>query len=143
MIDEKDGHIPSPLIMFTCTVLSNILLEWHKCQGVYPNASKWYLKADKPDGFNNFHCQNAGGMILSYCAVTGCKLLTLPGIADTYPCLMNIWNTLPESYQQRVYNNNLATVKGQILQAEKQTPALVISVDTTGVDNAILHDYMT
>jgi hypothetical protein len=55
---------------------------------------------------------------------------------------MNTWNTLPESYQQRVYNNTLATVKRQIKQAENPTPAMVISVVAACVDNAILHDYL-
>ena len=41
---------------------------------------------------------------------------------------MNTWNTLPESYQPRVYNNTLPTVKRQIQQAENPTPAVVISV---------------
>jgi len=27
-IDDKDGHIPSPLIMFTCTALYHAVLEW-------------------------------------------------------------------------------------------------------------------
>jgi hypothetical protein len=56
---------------------------------------------------------------------------------------MNTWNTLPESYQQRVNNNTLATVKRQIQQAENQTPAVVISVDAAHVDNAILRHYLT
>jgi hypothetical protein len=56
---------------------------------------------------------------------------------------MNTWNTLPESYQQRVYNNTLATVNGQIQQAENPTPAVVISVDPAHVDNAILLDHLT
>jgi hypothetical protein len=54
---------------------------------------------------------------------------------------MNTWNRVPESYQQRVYNNTLATVKRQIQQAENPTPAVVISVETAHVDNAILLDY--
>jgi hypothetical protein len=54
--------------------------------------------------------------------------------------LINTWNTLLESYQQMVYNNTLATVKGQIQQAKNQPPALVISVDAVRVDNAILLD---
>jgi len=49
---------------------------------------------------------------------------------------MNTWNTLPESYQQRVYNNTLATVKHQIQQAENPTPAVVISMEAARVDNA-------
>jgi len=72
----------------------------------------------------------------------GRKLLTSPGVADTYTFLMNTWNTLPESYQQRVYNNTLAAVKRQIQQAENPTPAVVISVEAARVDNAILLDYL-
>jgi len=56
---------------------------------------------------------------------------------------MNTWNTLPESYQQRVYNDTLATVTRQIQQAENPTPAVVISVEAGRVENAILLDYLT
>jgi len=56
---------------------------------------------------------------------------------------MNPWNTLPESYQQRVYNNNLATVKCQILLAENRTPAVVISTEAASADNAILLYYLS
>ena len=56
---------------------------------------------------------------------------------------MNTWNTLRESYQHRVYNNTLATVKRQIQQAENPTSAEEISTQTAGVDNAILLDYLT
>jgi hypothetical protein len=55
---------------------------------------------------------------------------------------MNTWNTLPESNQQMVYNNTLATVKCQIQQAKNQTPALAISVEAARVHNAILLDYL-
>jgi hypothetical protein len=55
---------------------------------------------------------------------------------------MNTWNTLLESYQQRVYNDTLATVKRQIQQAEDPTPAMVISVEAARVDNATLLDYL-
>jgi len=55
---------------------------------------------------------------------------------------MNTWNTLPVSYQQRVYNNTLATVKRQIKQAENPTPAMVISMEAAHIDNAILLDYL-
>jgi hypothetical protein len=54
---------------------------------------------------------------------------------------MNTWNILPESYQQRVYNNTLATVKRQIQQANNRTPSMLIRVDAARVDNAILLDY--
>jgi hypothetical protein len=53
---------------------------------------------------------------------------------------MNTCNTLLESYQQRVYNNTLATVKHQIQQAENQTPAVVFTMEAARVDNAILLD---
>jgi len=52
-------------------------------------------------------------------------------------------NTLPESYQQTVYDNTLATVNRQIQQAENPMPAMVISVEAACVDNAILLDYLT
>jgi hypothetical protein len=142
MINNKDGHIPSPLIMFTYTALRHALLEWQKNKGVHPKASKSKLKADRPDRSNYFNHKNDGGKIASCCTVTGRKLLTSPGVADTYTFLMNTWNTLPESYQQRVYNNTLATVKRQIEQAENSTPAVVICVESAHVDNAILLDYL-
>jgi len=39
MIDNKDGHIPLPLIKITCTGLRYALLEWQKIQGVHPKAT--------------------------------------------------------------------------------------------------------
>jgi len=143
MIDHKDGHIHSPLIMFTCSALRHALLEWQKNQGVHPKASKSKLKANRHDRSNYFNCKNDGGNIASCCAVRCPKLVTSPSVADTYTFLMNTWNTLPESYQQRVYNNTLATVKRQIRQAENPTPAVVISVETAHVENAILLDYLS
>jgi len=140
MINDKDGYIPSPLIMFTCTALRHAPLEWQKNQRVHPKASKSKLKADRPDRSNYLNHQNDCGKIASCCAVTGRKLLTSPGIADMYTLLMNTWNTLPESYQQRVYNNTIATVKRQIQQVENPKPAVVISVEAARVDNAILLD---
>jgi hypothetical protein len=56
---------------------------------------------------------------------------------------MNTSNTLQESSQQRVYKNTLATLKFQIQQAENPTPAVVISLEAAGFDNAILLDYLT
>jgi hypothetical protein len=143
MIDDKDSHIPSPLIMFTCTALPHALLEWQKNKGVHPKASKSTLNADRSDCSNYFNCKNDGGKMVSCWAVKGHKLLTSPGVADTYTLWMNTWNTLPESYQQRVYNNTLATVKRQIQQAENPTPAVVISMEAACVDNVILLDYLT
>jgi hypothetical protein len=60
-----------------------------------------------------------------------------------YTFMMNIWNTLPESYQQRVYKNTLATVKCQTQQAEEPTPAVVISVEAAHVENAVPVDWLT
>jgi len=56
---------------------------------------------------------------------------------------MNTWKTLLESYQQREYKNTLSTVKCQVQRAENATPAVVISVDSAHVDNAILVDNVT
>jgi len=112
-------------------------------KGVHPKASKSKLKADRPDHLDYFNCKNDSGKIASCCAVMGRKLLTSPGIAHTYTFLMNSWNTLPESYLQRVYSNTLATVMRQIQPVENPTPAAVISVEAARVVNAILLDYLT
>jgi hypothetical protein len=141
MIDNKDGCIPSPLIMFTCTVLRHALLEWQKNKGAHLKASKSKLKANRPDNSNYFNCKNDGEKIISCCAVTGRNLLTSPGFADTYTFWMNTWNTLPVSYQQRVYNNSLARVKRQMQQTENPIPAMVICMEAARVENAILLDY--
>jgi len=138
MINDKDGNIPSPLIMFTYTALRHPLLEWQKNKGVHPKVSKSKLGADRPDRSNYFNRNNDGGKIASCSAVTGCKLITSPGVADPYTFMMNTWNTLPESYQHRVYNNTLATIKRQIQLAENPTPAVVISMEAAHVDNDIL-----
>jgi len=143
MIDDKDGHIPLPLFMFTCTALRHDPVEWPKNKGVHPKASKSKLKLDRPDCSNYFNYKNDGGKNASGCAATDCKLLTSPGVADTYAFLMNTWNTLPESYQQRVYEIGPATVRCQIQQADNPTPAEVISVEAAPVDNAIYLDYLT
>jgi len=83
MIDDKDSHIPSPLIMFTCTALRHALLEWQKNEGVPLKASKSKLKADRADHSKYFNYKNNSGKNASCCAATGCKLLTSPGVADT------------------------------------------------------------
>jgi len=142
-IKDKDGHTPSRLIMFTCTALRHDLLRWQKNKGVHPKTSKSKLKADRPDPSNYFNYKNDGGRNPSCCAAIGRKLLTSPGVADTYTVLMNNWNTLPESYQQRLYKNTLPTFNRQIQQAENPMPAMVISVEAARVDNAILLDYLT
>jgi len=143
MIDVKDSHIPSPLIMFTCTTSHHVFLEWQRNKGVHLEASISKLNADRPDRSNHFNYTNDGGRNTSCCVATGCKLITSPGIADRYTFLMNTWNTLPESYQQMVYKYILATVKRLIQQAENPMPAMIIIMEAAGVDNAILLDYLT
>jgi hypothetical protein len=128
--------------MFFCTALRHALLEWQKIKGVHPKTSKSKLKADRPDRLNYINHKNECGKIASCCVATGRKLLTSPGVADTYTFLMNTWNTLLESYQQRVYNNTLATVKRQVQQAENPTPAVVISVEEAHAENAIVREYL-
>jgi hypothetical protein len=56
---------------------------------------------------------------------------------------MDTCSTLPESYQQMVYNNTIAIVKCQIQQGENTTPAVVISVEAAGADNDIILAYLT
>ncbi|KAF8539100.1 hypothetical protein BDD12DRAFT_883295 [Trichophaea hybrida] len=143
MIENKDGHIPSPLIMFTCTTLRLALLDWQKPKGIDAKASNSKLNADRPDHSNYFNYKNDVGKNASCCTAMGHKLLTSAAVADTYAFLMNTWNTLPESYQQWVYNNTIATVKSDIQQTENPTPAVVISVEAARVDNPILLDYLT
>jgi len=143
MIDDKEGHIPLPLIMFSCTALRHALQEWQKNKSVHPKASKSKLKANRPDRSNYLNYKNDAGKDTSCCAAMGRKLLTSPGVSDTYTFLINTWNTLPESYQQRVNNNTLATVKRQIQQTENPMPTVVISVEAGCVDNAIVVDYLT
>jgi len=118
-------------------------MEWQQNKGVHLKASKSKLKVDRPDPSNYFNYKNDCGKNASSCAVTGRKLLKSPGVADMYTFLMNTWNTLPESYQQRVYNSSLATFKQQIQQAENPTPVTVISMRAVPVDNANLRDYVT
>jgi len=102
MIDENDGHIPSPLIMFTCTMLRHAHLEWQKNNGVHPKASRSKLKAFWPDRSYYLNNINDGGRIASCWTAVGRKLLALPGVQDMSTLLMNTLNTYPESYQQRV-----------------------------------------
>jgi hypothetical protein len=56
---------------------------------------------------------------------------------------MNTWTKLPESYQQRLYQNTLATVKHKIKRAENPTTAIVSSMEAVHVANLILLDYFT
>ena len=89
MIDDKDSHIPLPLIMFTCTTLRHALLKLQKNKGIHPKASKSKLYADKPDRSNYFNYKNDGDRIASCCAGTGRKLVTSPCVPATYIFLMN------------------------------------------------------
>ena len=143
MMDDKDGHIPSPLIIFTCTALRHALQEGEKNKGVHPKAFKSKLNADRPDCSNYINYKNDSGKNPSCRTATSRKLFTSPGIADTYTFLMNTWNTQPLSYQLKVYKNTLATVKRQIQQAENTLPAVVTSVEAAQFNNTILRDYLT
>jgi len=83
MIEDKDGHKPSPLIMFTCTALCHALLQWQKNKVIHPKASQSKLKEDRPDRSNYFNYKNVRGQNASCCTATGPKLVTSPGVADT------------------------------------------------------------
>jgi hypothetical protein len=67
-------------------------------------------------------------------------MLKSPGVADTDTSVMNPWNTLPESYQQRVYKNTLRTVKRQIKHDENPTLAVVINVGVELINIAVVHN---
>jgi len=143
IIDDEDGHIPSPLIMFTCIALHHAFLKWQRNQCIHLKTSKSKQKADRPDHSNYFNYKNDSGKNTSCCTATGRKLLMSLGVANMDTFRINTSNTLPESYQQRVYKNTLAKVKHQIQQAENLTPAVVIRVEAVCVDNANLLDYLT
>ena len=44
MINDKEGHIRSALIIFTCSTLRHALPEWQKNKVVHPKASKSKLE---------------------------------------------------------------------------------------------------
>ena len=67
MINDKDSHIPSPLIMFACTTLRHALLERQKNKGVHPKASKSKLQVDRSDRSKNINYNNDGGKNRSCC----------------------------------------------------------------------------
>jgi len=76
VIDDKDGHILLPLLMFTCTILHHTLREWQWNKGIHPKGSKSKFKVDSPDPSNYFNYQNDCGNIASGCAVTSRHKLT-------------------------------------------------------------------
>jgi len=57
-MDDKDSHIPSPLIMFTCTAFCDALVEWQTNKDIYPKASKPKLIEQRPDRSNYFNYMN-------------------------------------------------------------------------------------
>jgi len=116
------GGFPGPVVN-----TSHALLEWQRNNGVHPKVSQPKLKADRSDGLNYFNYKNDGGQNACCTAAMGRKLMTSPGIAETYTLLTNTWDTLPECYQQRVYGIMSATDKRQIQHAGSLTPAVVIS----------------
>jgi len=142
MLDDNNGHILLPMIMSTCTTLRHALLQWQKNKGVHPKASKSKLTADRSDCLNYFNYKDDRCKNTSCCATTGHKSFPLAGVADTHTCLMNTWNTLPESNQQWVYKNTRATVRCQMQQEENPMPAVVISLEAAPVANAVLLDYL-
>jgi len=140
MLDDKDGNIPSPLIIDMCIALRHDLLQWQKSKSVEQKASKTKLKADRPHRMNNFNLMNVVGMIASCYAAIGRTSITSPGVADTYSFLKTTWNTLPEIYQQGEYTNTLAIVECPIEQVENPIPTALIILKAESTDNAIVHD---
>jgi hypothetical protein len=143
MIDDKDSHIPLPQIIFSFPMLSHAFLDWLKNNSVHRKASKSKLKSGRPDLFNYFNSMNVGGKNASCCGAMGPKLICLAVIAHKNIVLMNTWNMLPESYEQRVNTNTVAALKHQIQQAENTTPAVVTSIEGVWVDNIIVLHILT
>jgi hypothetical protein len=114
LIDDRDSDIPSPLIMYTCTGLHHAPPEWQTNKVDHSKVSKSKRTVDRPDHSYCFIYMNDGGKNAPCCIVMGHKQLTSPGVADMYTFLMNTWNTLPSSYQQKVYKNTFGTAKGDI-----------------------------
>jgi len=52
MIDDNDGHIPLPLVMFTCTTMRHALQKWKQNNGVPVKASKSMQKSDRLESSN-------------------------------------------------------------------------------------------
>jgi hypothetical protein len=129
--------------MFTCIALRHAPLEWQKNKGVHLQASKSKLNVDSPDPSNNFNHKSESGKNESCCAATSPKLLTSPGIPDTYTFLMTTWNSLPVSSKQTVYSNSLATFMRHIQQMDNPKPAVVISMEAERVHNPILLENVT
>jgi len=100
------------------------------------------MKAERPDPLNYFNYMNDGGKKTICCTAMSRKLLTSPAVGDTYSFLMNTCNTLPESYQQRVYLNPVATIMCLLQQAENPMLPVAISVEAARIDNAIYLDYV-
>jgi hypothetical protein len=70
MIDNEDGHIPSALIMFTCTTLCHTLLQCQRNTCLHPKGSKSKLKEDRGDDSNYFNMRNYSDKKTSCCAAT-------------------------------------------------------------------------
>lgn len=143
MINDQYRHIPSPLIMFTWTASLHDLQDCQMYNGVVLKGSKSMVNAGRPDRSNHPNYKFDSGPVACCCAATARKMLTSPGIAARYTLLMNTWNTLQESYQQRLDKNIHATVNHQIQQVENPIPARVISLDVGSIDNARYVDNLT
>ena len=101
------------------------------------------MKGHKPDRSNYFNYKHDHGKNPSCRAATCYMLLSSLGIADTYTFLINTLNKLPESYQQLVYKNPLATVKCKIQHEEDATPPEVMMMEAAHVAKPICLAYMT
>lgn len=73
-IDDKNGNIPLPLIIFTRTPLGQAPVQWHINAGVHLKASKSRLNTNLTDYSNYFNFSNDCGKNASCCAAMGSKL---------------------------------------------------------------------
>jgi hypothetical protein len=78
--------------------------------------------------------------IASCCPVPDRKVVTSTGVGVTYMLLINTWNTLPESYQQRIYNAiHLDYVSSEVPleEPEIRNTDRIIPVDTNCTDEEL------
>jgi hypothetical protein len=140
MIDDKDGHIPSPLIMCVCTTLHRAILEWPKNQNVPLKDSKSKITVGRLDGSNYFNHKSDSSKIGCCCPAAWYKLLISPVVADIYTFLMkpeiHYWRAIIRGcietvlLQSCVRSNRRSTQPLPRCSAEKQRMLIMLSFRT-------------
>ena len=66
MIADKEGQIPTPLIIYTCAAFRHSLLEWEKNGGAPPKARSKLETQAKQNPATYFNYKNDGGSTPSF-----------------------------------------------------------------------------